>query len=90
MWGWALFDFLWHLEPHCLPFSASALLISPLASTLHKHFSDQCLFSVPDTESWRKFTIDPESMYNKRICFFGRDDDESDSRELFGTVAVVL
>ena len=39
---------------------------------------------------WREFTIDPESMYNKRICFFGRDDDESDSRELFGTVAVVL
>jgi hypothetical protein len=29
-------------------------------------------------------------MYNKRICFFGRDDVESDSRELFGTVAVVL
>ena len=55
------------------------------------------IFSVPDIERkvtwkgsnrWKEFTIDPESMYNKRICFFGRDDDESDSRELFGTVAV--
>ena len=72
-------------------------MISPQVSTLHKYFSDPCLFSVPDIERkvgwngsnrWKEFTIDPESMYNKRICFFGRDDDESDSRELFGTVAV--
>jgi hypothetical protein len=39
---------------------------------------------------WKEFTIEAFYMYNKRICFFGRDDVESDSRELFGTVAMVL